>query len=73
MNTTAPLALGSLLLAALPATAQDQEELISRREAKFAKPWIEAGGWITDWAEAQKQAQETGKDIFAYFSRSFSP
>jgi len=53
--------------------APSQEDLIGRRDAKLAEPWVKNAAWITDYDEAQRVANETGKKIFAYFTRSYSP
>lgn len=67
----------SLLLAILAprAVAQQpssEEELIKKREAKLQEDWIKANPWTTDYDEARAQAKETGKMIFAYFTRSYA-
>lgn len=53
--------------------APSQEELQKRYEEKIAKPWLKNAKWTIDLEDAKKQAQETGKPIFAYFTRSYSP
>ena len=50
-----------------------QEQLIARREAKLAEPFIENADWVTDYDQALAMAKKSGKPIFAYFSRSFAP
>ncbi len=71
----AALVIGGGLLA-LPLSAQsrhDQEELIKRRDAKLAEEFIKNASWIHDYDAAKAQAKESGKPIFAYFTRSFEP
>ena len=65
---------GGLLALSLDAQqALSQDELISRREAKLAEPFIKNADWVTDYDQALGKAKQTGKPIFAYFSRSFAP
>jgi len=68
-----PIALALLAATALTAAAEDQEELKKRRDAKLAGEWLKKNDWITDYEEAQARAAETGKPIFAYFTRSYRP
>ncbi len=56
----------------LPATANAQT-MEQRRDQKLAQPFLENGDWVTDYDEALEQAKETGKPIFTYFTRSYSP
>jgi hypothetical protein len=35
--------------------------------------WFTGGGWITDFALAKAKSKETGKPIFAYFTRTYAP
>jgi len=57
------------------ATAQDdaQTQLRAKYEAKLKSPFIEFGGWGLDYDVARATAKETGKFVFAYFSRSYAP
>ena len=52
------------------ASGQSMEE---RRDQKLAEPWLKAANWITDYDKALEASRETGKPIFAYFTRSYSP
>ena len=74
--SAAAMALGATLLAAAPAEAQrqppTQEELQARLDAKKALPWLTKADWTTDFDEAKKRAEESGKVIFAYFTRSYA-
>ena len=63
------LVFAATLLAATAASAQTLEE---KFEAKLAEEWVAKSGWITDYDEAQKQAADSGKLIFAYFTRSYA-
>lgn len=69
LAATAALTFG----AGLAAQAPDQAELASRRDAKLAEPWLKQAPWVTDLDEAKALSAKTGKPIFTYFSRSYSP
>ena len=73
MSPTRPALLALALLAAAPLSAQSQEELVQRRDDKLAEEWLTKGPWITRYEDALEQAKASGKPIFAYFSRSYSP
>jgi hypothetical protein len=62
-----------LLAAALPAQIADQGTLIERRAGKLESPFLENALWHTDYDDAREDAAESGKPIFAYFSRSYEP
>lgn len=65
---------GGLLVLSLDAQQTlSQEELVSRREAKLAEAFIKNADWVTDYDQALGMAKQSGKPIFAYFSRSFAP
>jgi hypothetical protein len=64
------------MTAALPSLslrAQDQAELATKRDQKLESEFLKLADWVTDFAEAQAVAAETGKPIFAYFTRSYAP
>ena len=50
-----------------------QDALVAKRDKKLASPFLLKADWITDYDEARAKAKETGKPIFAYFTRSFDP
>lgn len=70
------LALAAALLAAAPAPfaqeAPTQEDFKARYEEKLAKPFIKAGGWITDYDLARERAAKEKKFLFVYFTRSYA-
>jgi predicted methyltransferase len=72
-------AIAALVLAggAVSSFAQEdsmqQAKLKEKRAAKLAESWVTATPWITDFDAAQAKSKETGKPIFGYFSRSYSP
>jgi len=68
------------LLAALslPAFAQDddaakQQALLEKYEEKVKESWFTDNGFTDDYDKARELSKSTGKPIFAYFSRSYSP
>jgi hypothetical protein len=60
----------ALLALATIVSAQDME---SRLEEKLAKDFIKNADWEMDFDAAKAKAKESGKLIFAYFTRSYSP
>ncbi len=49
--------------------AQSNEE---KRDAKLAEDWLQNADWLTDYDQAREVSAETGKPIFAYFTRSYA-
>jgi hypothetical protein len=70
ITRTVALSLTSLLLVAAPAAAQS--DLEKKRDAKLAEKWFTSNEWTSDYDVARKRAKESGKVIFAYFTRSYS-
>ena len=65
-----------LALMAPEVTAQrtfDQDKMKANYAAMQEHQWFTGGAWITDFAVAKAQAEKTGKPIFAYFTRTYSP
>ena len=56
-----------------PGSAEQQAKYQKNYAEKLEKEFIAYGGWITDWDVARKKAKAEGKQIFAYFSRSYAP
>ena len=50
-----------------------QDELKQRFDEKSAGAWLKNANWITDYDKARELAKASGKQIFAYFTRSYSP
>ena len=69
MNHPLSLVAAGLLCGLIPA----QTDLELRRDAKLAEEWVGQAPWVTDYDEALAQAQQSGKPVFAYFTRSYSP
>ncbi len=54
-------------------SAQSQSELKAKYDEKLSHEFVEYGGWTTDYDAARKKAEEEGKVLFVYFSRSYAP
>jgi hypothetical protein len=52
------------------ASAQSLEE---KRDKKLASEFLKKAAWFIDYDKAREEAKKTGKPIFGYFTRSFSP
>jgi hypothetical protein len=65
-------AAGLTIALAVSAMAQSSD-LQAKYEAKLALEFVEFGGWITDFDAAKAKAEEEGKVLFVYFSRSYAP
>ena len=47
-----------------------QGDLERKLEKKLKGDWVTNASWTTDFAKAKQTARKTGKQIFAYFTRS---
>jgi hypothetical protein len=56
-----------------PQREKSQSELQTLFDGKIAEPWVKNADWILDYHAARAQAAESGKRIFAYFTRSYAP
>ena len=70
MKTRCIVALPLILAATTIAGAQSLEE---KYQKKLQLPFAKKIAWIHSLEEAQRMARESGKPIFAYFTRSYSP
>jgi hypothetical protein len=62
------------MVVALVLCLQAQEETLeAKRDKKLAEAWLKKADWITDYEKALKASAESGKPVFAYFSRSYAP
>jgi len=68
-------ALAGLLALSPTARGQDdqQAELKAKLEKKLQEEFLKNATWILDYDQALEQAKESGKLIFAYYSRSYQP
>ena len=62
------LSLGMLL----PAQNKSQEQLVELRTEKLATEVFKKAPWVVDYDAARKQAKESGKPLFVYFTRSYA-
>lgn len=53
--------------------APSPEKLQEQLDKKLAGEWLSNASWLTSFDDAKAQAKETGKPIFAYFTRSYAP
>jgi hypothetical protein len=66
------LALAAALAAGLGSAAFGQS-LEEKRDKKLASAFLKKAAWITDYDKALEESKKSGKPIFGYFSRSYSP
>ena len=52
---------------------QEQAALRKKLESKLSEKWVSLQNWTTDYNLARKRAAQSGKLIFAYFTRSYAP
>ena len=64
------LVLAGIIALSSSASAQDLEAKLA---AKMAKPFVTNAAWVLDYDEALAKSKESGKVIFAYFTRSYAP
>jgi hypothetical protein len=63
-----------LSLASAAFAAQDSQEALARkRDQKLQAAFLKKAAWTTDYDKAREEARKSGKLIFAYFTRSYSP
>ena len=65
------LATAACLIAA--ASALQAQSLEEKRDAKLKSEFLKKAAWITDYDAALAESKKSGKPIFAYFTRSYSP
>jgi len=54
-------------------TPPTQEDLAKKLSEALQGSWLASAPWGLDFDEAKKRAKATGKPIFAYFTRSYTP
>ncbi len=64
-----------LLVLAAAARAQGEEESpeVTKFKKKLTAAFIKKAPWVLDYDAARKNAKESGKVLFGYFTRSFQP
>ena len=55
-----------------PASGQE-ESLQARKDRLLAEPFLTKAPWLTDYDKALAKSKSSGKLIFAYLTRSYSP
>lgn len=60
-------------LAVLIGSAAFGQSLEEKRDKKLASEFLKKAAWTTDYDKALEESKKTGKPIFGYFSRSYSP
>jgi hypothetical protein len=63
----------TLTLLLVLAAASRAQSLEDKLDKKLAAPFIKKAAWVLDFDAAKKQAKESQKVLFAYFTRSFLP
>lgn len=66
------MVLAAALVVAIGSTAFGQS-LEEKRDKKLASEFLKKASWITDYEKALAESKKSGKPIFGYFSRSYSP
>lgn len=67
------LTLAALLVSPLACQVPSQEALQTRKQKKLDEAFVRALPWQTDFAAVLAQSEESGKPVFAYFTRSYEP
>ena len=67
------IALSMAFLLGLAAAAGAQETMEQKRDKKLALPFLKKAAWFTDYDKALEESKKSGKPVFAYFTRSYSP
>jgi hypothetical protein len=52
---------------------QEQAVLRKKLESKLSEKWVSIQNWTTDYNLARQRVAQSGKLIFAYFTRSYAP
>lgn len=66
-------ATASALFAPSVCSQKSQDELKASFAEMQTHSWYVDGGWTTDFATAKAEAKESGRPIFAYFTRTYAP
>jgi len=72
VNLSKHAVLAAALVAAIGSAAFGQS-LEEKRDKKLASEFLKKAAWTTDYDKALAESKKTGKPIFGYFSRSYSP
>jgi hypothetical protein len=66
------IVLAAALVAAIGSTAFGQS-LEEKRDKKLASEFLKKASWSTEYEKALAESKKSGKPIFGYFTRSYSP
>ena len=66
------LSLALILLGVTTSAAQD-EHLQELLDKKLASAFLKKAAWELGYEAALKKSKESGKPVFAYFTRSYAP
>lgn len=72
MNLTRSAVLAAAIVTAIGSVAFGQS-LEEKRDKKLASEFLKKAAWTTDYDKALEESKKSGKPIFGYFSRSYSP
>jgi hypothetical protein len=72
LNLPKQTVLAAALMVAIGSAAFGQS-LEENRDKKLASEFLKKAAWTTDYDKALEESKKTGKPIFGYFSRSYSP
>lgn len=72
MNLPKQAMLAAALAVAIGSAAFGQS-LEEKRDKKLASEFLKKAAWTTDYDKALEESKKSGKPIFGYFSRSYSP
>ena len=67
---------GTLALAialGLASAAAAQDGMTEKRDKKLKSEFLSKAAWLTDFEKAREESKKSGKPIFGYFTRSYSP
>jgi hypothetical protein len=65
--------LAAAIALGLASRAAAQDEMTEKRDKKLKSEFFSKAAWITDYEKAREESKKSGKPIFAYFTRSYSP
>lgn len=66
------MTLAAIVALALLSTAA-QDDLVQKRDKKLASEFLKKSPWLTDYDKALAESKKSGRPIFGYFTRSYSP
>jgi len=72
VKVTKHAVLAAALVAAIGSAAFGQS-LEEKRDKKLASEFLKKAAWNTDYDKALAESKKSGKPIFGYFTRSYSP